>query len=580
MLKRIATFLLGIALVSLGVFFFIAPERAFALQILVRYWPIFLILAGIVRVGGHLLDRQPRSPMGGMLLTALGGVLLSSNLRGETRILEIIATHWFWFLLAIVAGRVIRQYTYRPELGPRPKAFSIPAIVVMVMVSAIGLGSHWLRGHSESLAHLRLPFRLSDIRTIFDGEFSLSEEPKTFSLGANGKLVIEGVEGDLDIHTVTGASPTARIVKRIRAATEEEARDLAQRIAFDIKSNGDDRTFSISDNGLTNPYTVILTIELPASSTAAIEASGISGQVVLSGLHGNHSLKDIESLTASDNTGNITVDGAARVKLDRIRGKAMLTRTTRAVDLSGITQGFTLDIAGGSATAEKIGGPVVIRGRNARIELRDVAALEELNPMQIQFQHLTDSRITLVRLSGNVSVDAQRTRIDASDISGDVRIKSSAERVKFGGVRGSLQAVVEDGSIEAANLEGPAELEAGREISARNFQGTMVAITRLGTITLALDGHVMADIRAESEHGAVNLSLPEDSSFRLDAATSFGRLKLRGFAYLDLPRKQRTTSVSYGRDPEAPLVTLRSTNGDISIAPAGPSGARERRASN
>jgi uncharacterized membrane protein HdeD (DUF308 family) len=186
MLKRIATFLLGIALVSLGVLFFIAPERTFLLQILVRYWPIFLILAGIVRVGGHLLDRQPRSPMGGMLLAATGAVLLSSNLRGETRVLEIIATHWLWFLIAIVAGRVVSQYTHRPESGPRPNAFSVRSVLVMVLVAVIGLGAHWLSSHSERLAHLRLPFRLGDFRTMFDGQSSVVEVPKPLVVSANG----------------------------------------------------------------------------------------------------------------------------------------------------------------------------------------------------------------------------------------------------------------------------------------------------------------------------------------------------------------------------------------------------------
>jgi phosphohistidine swiveling domain-containing protein len=48
----------------------------------------------------------------------------------------------------------------------------------------------------------------------------------------------------------------------------------------------------------------------------------------------------------------------------------------REFNLPCVTAASTLDIAGGSATAEKIGGPVEIRGRNARIELRDVAGAE------------------------------------------------------------------------------------------------------------------------------------------------------------------------------------------------------------
>ena len=149
MLKRVAIFLIGTILVSLGVFFLIAPQRAFLLQVLIRYWPVFLILAGMVRVGGHLLDHQPKSPMVGMLLGATGAVLVSANLRGETHILEIVGSYWLWFLLAIIAARVMLQYTHRPELGPRPRAFSLPVMIVLVLVMAIGMGAHWVNNHSE-----------------------------------------------------------------------------------------------------------------------------------------------------------------------------------------------------------------------------------------------------------------------------------------------------------------------------------------------------------------------------------------------------------------------------------------------
>src|SRR5262245_53986449 len=96
MLKRLATLLLGIGLIGLGVLFFLAPERAFVVQLLMRSWPVFLILAGIVRVAGYLIDRHPRSPVGGMMLVALGGILLSANLLAQTSLLLILGSYWFW----------------------------------------------------------------------------------------------------------------------------------------------------------------------------------------------------------------------------------------------------------------------------------------------------------------------------------------------------------------------------------------------------------------------------------------------------------------------------------------------------
>jgi len=58
---------------------------------------------------------------------------------------------------------------------------------------------------------------------------------------------------------------------------------------------------------------------------------------------------------------------------------------------------------------------------------------------------------------------------------------------------------------------------------------------------------------------------------RQQATIKRGRVsaKLRGFDYLNVPRRQRTTSVSYGPDTSAPLLNLRSTNGDILLVSSG-----------
>ncbi len=158
MLKRLATFLLGVALIGLGFFFFMAPEQAYLVLLLKKFWPLFLILAGLVRLAGHLIDRHPRSPLGSLLLTAIGGILLAVNLRGETSLTEIIGRYWFWFLLAYVLGRVLRQYTQPQTSGKPLRAFSPGGIFVMLLIAAIGLSANYLSKHGGLLAGLRVQF--------------------------------------------------------------------------------------------------------------------------------------------------------------------------------------------------------------------------------------------------------------------------------------------------------------------------------------------------------------------------------------------------------------------------------------
>ncbi len=578
MLKRIATFLLGIALVSLGVLFFIAPERTVVVQLLLRYWPVFLILAGLVRVGGHLLDRQPRSPMGGMLLTAIGGILLTANLRGESGVLEVIGRYWFWLLLAFVAARVIKQYRYQSTGSAAPRAFSPLAIVVMLLIAGAGLGSYWLNKNGQKLSRLRLPFSISNVRGIFNSEFSIADEAaKTFALTAKPRLVFDGFDGDIEIRSGDVRSPSARLVRRIRASSEDEAKAIAQRISLDIRSQGESSLFSIIADTAADTFDVALSIEMPKGVVAAIDAGSVLGEIKLTGLKGDHSLRDVNQVTVGDNLGRITIEGGRAIQLNGIAGSVTLKRVSRDLSLRQIIGAINIDMAGGNGRIENASGPDTIEGKNARLELRDIAQGEGSMPALVDLKNLSDSRINIGRVRGTVRVVAVRSKIDAGEINGDLTAASSSERILVSGVTGTLKLIAEDGSVEAADLQGPAEIEATREATVRGFRSSLAVATRLGAITLALDQSPGADVHAVSEHGIVRLNLPEDSRFRLDAMTSFGRLKLRGFASLDFPRGRRTTSISYTQDPSFPLLTLRSTNGDIVISS---SRSRENRASN
>ena len=113
------------------------------MDIIVLIWPLFLILAGLVRVSGYLLDRHPRSPTDGIVMISISGIILSANLRGEDSLVQILAHYWFWLLLALIANRIFRQYTHQLTDGPRPKPFPLTTIVLMVLITGAGLAANY-----------------------------------------------------------------------------------------------------------------------------------------------------------------------------------------------------------------------------------------------------------------------------------------------------------------------------------------------------------------------------------------------------------------------------------------------------
>ncbi len=512
MLKRIATLLLGIGLIGLGALFFIAPERAFIAQLLTKLWPVFLVLAGLVRVAGYLIDRHPRSPVGGMMITAIGGVLLAANLRGEQSVIQLIGNYWFWFLLAYILGRVLRQYTHRDEDGQRPRSFSPGAIVLMLLIVGGGLAANYLAKNGQQINGVDLRIgRFGDLRDyVLGSQLSIEDEPpQNFALLPNSRLIVNNPTGEIEIVSAAQAQASARLVKRIRAVNEGEAKQAAKNIHLQISSEGDNYRLSVDAAGAQGDFGAALIITVPQNIQAGVEIANCSGSVKLNGLRGDHLIRAGENIEVNDNTGRVAIENPrGSVELSRIRGE---------------------------------------------VELVNVA----------------DIRVNLQQIEGAVSVFAKHTRIEAEEITGDFTVNTSDERVIAHRIDGAIKIKADGGAVELEDIGGAATIEATRDVTVRHFRNSLKISSRFGAIDLSTEEGIAGDVKAENEKGRIRVSLPEDSGFRIDAASNFGRVRLRGFKQIDLQHAERSGAKGYNLSDSAPLVSLRTNNGDIQILSSG-----------
>jgi DUF4097 and DUF4098 domain-containing protein YvlB len=454
MFKRIVTLLLGIGLISLGLLFFIPQERFFVIQLLTLYWPIFLIIAGLVRISGYFIDRHPRSPLGGMIIMAMGGILLSANLRGEHSIIQIFGLYWFWLLMALIIGRILHQYTHRLEDGPRPVAFSATAILLMMLIAGSGLASNYLAKKAQKLPAMKLGANIGDLRDyVLGNQVSIEDEPpQTFALAPASRLIIDGSKGDVEIAAAEQPRAGVRIVKRIRALSEDEARSSAQNIRLQISQDGDHHRISVNaSSGVQRDFSTSIFLTLPQNLETEVEVINCSGSVKLTGLHGDHTIRNGDNIEVSDHTG--------RIRIESPRG------------------------------------------------------LVELN-----------------RIRGGINLIGARS-----------------------------------GSVTIEDLEGPASIDARGDVTVRNFHDLLDVKTGDGTIRLSTAGVIRADIKAINEKGRIQLSIPDEAGFRLDAASIHGRVRVRGFSRINLQRSEGSKVFGYNVTSTAPSVILRAGNGDIRV---------------
>jgi len=568
MFKRLGTLLLGIGLIVIGVLFFVAPEQAMAVQWLMRLWPVTLILAGLVRVAGYLIDRHPRSPAGGMMIAATGGILLSANLLGHNSLILILGKYWFWILLAFIAGRLLKQYTHRIEDGARPNAFSPVAIVVMILIVGVGLAANFATRSGQGGLNLRLGnFGVGDY--VFGNQLSVEDEsPQSFAVAPNSRLLINNANGDIEINSAPQPQATARLVRRIRAGSEEEARRVAKNIQLQIASNGASYQFNVASPGVQQDFGVSIIVTLPQNLAAGVEINNALGVVKLAGLMGDHVVRGCERAEIGRNVGSVTVENPrGAIELNQIQGQVSLTNTRHAVNLRAINGVITLDAKGGNVSLDQSSGPIRLRATDAQIEISEVGdkAPAPANQRVVNIEQARNSRIKLQEIKGGVAINAERSRVEAAEIAGDLTVDSSSDRVRVTRINGVLRIKSDNGAVEVEEVEGSTTIDATRDVTVRNFRGPISVTSRQGAINLETSEKLSGDLKAVNDHGRIRVSLPENSSFRLDANAGAGRMKVRGFGDAEWTREERSYVAGYNVTASSPLVSLRSSRGEIQL---------------
>lgn len=575
MFKRLATFLFGVALIGLGVFFFMAPEHTYLVQLLKRFWPLFLVMAGLVRLAGYLIDRHPRSPIGSLLLIVLGGTLLAVNLQGETSFIAIIGHYWFWFLLAFVLGQVLRHYTATDAFGKPVRALGPAAIFGMLLIAGTGLSANFLSKNDQLLA--RVNQRISQIGGL--GEYAFGNpikiedtSPQIFKLPANARLMFASFNGDIEIRGAATNQATAKLTKFVRAGDESRAQELAKQIHLQLSPSGNTVQFGVVAEGLNEVYSTSLLIEVPNQQTANVEINDAAGTIKLSDLRGEFLLRNGGRILSARLTGRLTIENTrGPVEVEQHVGDLAMSNLRQGAALHEIKGKLILQGQDGVYRINQHTGPVQASIANGKLELREILPPKGFPAGErlVTLDELRDTRTTLSNIGGGLLVNASHSRIEAEGINGDTQITSNGEPLKLSRCNGTLRVEVENGSVTASELRGTTQIEATRDITVQNFAGPLTVKSRGGKISLSTNDELEGDVSTLNEHGQTRLTLPRNLVFRLDANTVSGRLRARGFDWLEVDRNQKTIAASAQTAGNLPLVSVRSSSGDIELQASG-----------
>lgn len=447
----------------------------------------------------------------GIMLVAIGVLLLAHNLGYPLQIWPYVARYWPALLIAWGLLKFLDYFRLR-RVGDNRPLFSGGEVALLILVIFAGSAITTAANVSPDLGNI---FQIGDI-DLWDitGNNYTFDEHQESDVPAGSEIEIFNSFGNVEIKPSDSEHVMLDVKKTIRASNREEAERLEKDFTFSIANNGAKyRIASNRDGGLTNArvprqrFKSSLVIEVPKRSAIHVE------------------------------------NGYGHVGIQDVTGNQDISNRFGDVELRNISGAVKLENRNGNVAVQDVSDSVVISNRY--------------------------SNTTVKTIGGNVEIDASRGSVDVSDIKGNVTITNSYAPVNVENVQGQLTINGRNNGIDVQHIEGDITANSSyQNVNIRDAKAAVAISSRNGDLTLSFDTPPQKDVVISSRYGNLNLEIPASSAFVVDARTEYGQIQ-SDFDGLNHDTSNRRTMVTGQVGHGGPKITIDLRNGDIHLGRRG-----------
>lgn len=337
----------------------------------------------------------------------------------------------------------------------------------------------------------------------FFGDKHESDQTLAQAFPAGSKLVVNNPRGDV---TISGTSDDNQIHiavhKAVYTRTDSEANTKAQQLSPMIESNGG--TLSVTMPSLEGAH-ADLTITVPIAAPTNVMVN-----------HGD-------------------------VHVSSIRGDVTVTANHGDIDLSAITGTVNghINNSDSSFSAHSITGPVTIEGHAGELTASDISG-------PVSFKGDVYGSIHFDHIRGPIKFHTSRTDFQLARLDGESEIGSD--------------------DMTASQALGPVTLNTrNRNITLDRIAGDVSVTNSNGSVDLT-NAPPLGNVTVENRNGSITVTVPEHSSFTVQAQTTNGDLD-NDFSFESSgtdTHKSFTGTVGKG----GPVMRLTTTQGDLDLKKA------------
>jgi DUF4097 and DUF4098 domain-containing protein YvlB len=557
---------IGLALCAAGVLFALAPSAGAAIGWLARWWPVALVLLGSGSLVGFASRRVPRSPVRGAAMIVVGALALAVTLQSATNPLALYGRFWPIVLGVMALVEILRFYTYRPEIGERrPALFGTSKLILVGLVVISGLAANRVaEADPNLLARISMPAGLEHLRDELFGEpFRFDPITKTAALPASGVVAISNRFGDVVVDVSDGDQVQVSVIPTVRAYDRAAAARVAADLRLDVVTAGSVVSVGTNREDISHEIGTDLHVVVPRS--AGLRVTQSHGKVAVAGLEPAGGTIQIQASHSEVQLERVVANLVVRDANDTVR----VLESSGSLDVAGRNDVQVKHFAGAirvedadSVSVEGLAGPSVdlVSVDHADVTLEDLRGLNGApTRVDVQGEH---TNVTLRNVVGDVRVRTTHDRVVTEDVTGAVDIEASHAEVAVARV-GSLRIVTDHDDVRVQSVAGPVDITNDHGgVDVKDFGGVCEVRTSFDSVAIAAAPAQAGRVTVDNEHGSIVAKLPSNGRYRVVPKAERGHVRVDA------------AFSSASDDARANEVNLSTSFGDIAVrALAGTSAA-------
>ncbi len=459
------------------------------------------------------MRRRHGSVFWSLILISLGVLFLLRNLHFDIRPWPIIAKYWPVLIIFWGLSKLLSYFNSGQDPNVTKRSLLTGGDIVLLLFLLV-VGSAVTKAVSFHFPDFPDIFPTREFDGIFgepEKSFTYTEERSQPLIKEDRLLEIQNQYGNIDVSVHALPELKIRLEKKIKTNDESKAKGLASslKIKLEQKSPG----YAVSTNrdqfDGEDGESIETNLSIWVPKTTRIIISNKYGSISLKGVVGTHNLTNAYgSIDVSDIEGNLHLENQnGPVTVHEVSGDCEIGSKYGAVELDTIGGKVQLDGGYGSLVLRNIKGPVQLVHKYGLIDCSD--------------------------LDSTLSIDGRYAEVKGANITGDVQIATSYKGVDLENVQGALTIQGKHGDISIVGERPPTK-----------------------------------PIKVDSEYSAVSITLPQDSRFRIEAYSKFGKLvsdfeSIRGAEFSAEPVNNTKIKGSHGEG--GPLITINTSYRDINL---------------